>query len=459
MQARRTMSYTEFLDEAPMSGFLWLVLMGVVLAQLVAGLDYQSTAYTMPSIIKEFHLTPVQAGAIPAATNVGLLFGALLFSAVADAVGRRSAFVWVVVAYVLGALLSATAPNYEVLLGSRVLAGLGFGGEFPVAFALLAEYAPKRLRHIFIPLGPVFYTVGWIVAAALSIYFVPHLGWRSLYFVGVVPALMIVYIRRFVPESVRYLLRRGRIEEAGGIVRRVADAAGMTDVVLVPPPPSAGTGPGGLGSLRGSVAALVGLTVLYICFQIQTIGFFAWLPTIFVRQGFTMVRSFTYSLIITVGGTMGLMAAAWFQERMQRRYAICVMSLVGAAFFVLFGESFELRMAIAVTIVAQFLSAFFVQGNISILYTLGTELFPTPVRTLGMGIVTAFGRVGSILGPLALGFFLAIGKSVSTVIYLYTVPLIVGAVVAAMLIRVDSRQKSLDDVFASPSQATRGMSS
>lgn len=449
---KQTMTYTEFLDKSPMTRFLWLLVIGVAVAQTLDGLDYQSTSYALPQIIQEFKINQAQAGLIASTTNIGLLIGALLFSFLSDRFGRRPVFMSVLGTYAFGTFLSAIAPSYEFLLVARFIAGLGIGAEFPVAFALLAEYAPTRLRHIFIPMGPFFYGVGWVLAGVLSIALIPPFGWRAIYWIGITPALVILYVRQYLPESVRYLLLRGRVEEAGRITRELADRAGFRDVELVPPAQAQAeeqlTTRQRAAILRTTLAGMIALGLLYFCYFIQSFGVNSWLPTIFVQQGFTLVRSFTYTLIIQSVTPFAQFIGSWLQERMDRKYALLLMTVLGAVFFIVFGISFELKLAIAITIAAQFLQGLLGGGVIAVLYTLGTELFPTSVRSIGMGIVTAFGRIGAIVGPYALGLFLTFGTAISQIIYFFTIPLLVAAIIALFLIRVDPRQKALERIVA-----------
>jgi len=230
------MTYTEFLDNSPMIGFHWLFLIGVCLAQILDGLDFQVTSFALPGIIQEFKLNPAFAGTIASSGNLGFALGAILFAILGDRFGRRPIFQWLLLTYAFGTFLSAIAPTYETLLVARFIAGLGIGAEIPIAATMLAEYAPARLRHIFVPLVPFFFAAAWIVAAFAALGLVPSFGWRALYWVGVTPALMVVYIRFFLPESVRFLLVKGKVEEAGRIVKDIARKAGMADVELVPPP-------------------------------------------------------------------------------------------------------------------------------------------------------------------------------------------------------------------------------
>jgi putative MFS transporter len=448
--ARATMTYTEFLDTSPMTRFLWLLVAGVALAQILDGFDFQSTSFALPLVIREFQLTPTEAGAIGSFTNVGLLIGALIFSTLSDRYGRKTIFQWVLFTYAFGTFLSAIAWSYPSLLVARVVAGLGIGAEFPVAFALLAEYSPKRLRHILVPVGPIGYAVGWFCCALVSTWVIPAFGWRAIYWLGITPALLIIYVRRFLPESVRFLLAQGRVEEAGAIVKDLARRAGMGDLELVPPAPvgiEGRPGPGTrLRSLRLAVGSILAVGFFYFANNIQNVGFSTWLPSIFVQQGFTLIRSFKFTTIILAVTPLGQIFAMWLQERMPRKWAMLLMAAFSSAFFLAFGLSFELRMPIGITVAANVGYQFFSQGIIVILYTLGSELFPTPVRSLGMGIVTATGRVGSILGPFAVGVFLTFGTAIHDIIYWFAMPLLLAGVVSVVLIRVDPRQKTLEEI-------------
>ena len=447
---RTTTTYTEFLDNSPMTKFLWLLVSGVALAQILDGIDFQSTSFALPLIIQEFQLTPTEAGAIGSFTNIGLLIGALVFSALSDRYGRKAVFQWVLFTYAFGTFLSAIAWNYSSLLAARVIAGFGIGAEFPVAFALLAEYSPKRLRHILVPVGPISYAVGWFCCALLSTWIIPAFGWRAIYWLGVSPALLIIYVRRLLPESVRFLLARGRVQEAGEIVKDLARRAGKSDVDLVPPVAvgreekrDAGIQ---LRSLRLVFGSLIAVGFFYFANNIQNVGFSTWLPSIFVQQGFTLIRSFKFTAIILAVTPLGQIFAMWLQEKMPRKWAMLLLAAFSSAFFLAFGISFELKMPIAITVAANVGYQFFSQGIIVILYTLGSELFPTPVRSIGMGLVTATGRIGSILGPFVVGVFLTFGTAIHQIIYWFAMPLLLAAILAIILIRVDPRQKALEQI-------------
>jgi len=451
-QGNDRITYTEFLDKSPMTPFLWLLVIGVSIAQILDGVDFMGLSYALPVIIKEFHLNPTQAGLLGTATNFGLLIGSVFFAALSDRFGRRPIFISVLLTYAIGTGLCAFAPSYEWLLVFRTIAGSGIGAEFPVVLAYLAEYAPVKHRHWIIPMCPVMYSTGWIVVSLLSIWIIPKYGWRAIFLIGVVPALMILFVRQFMPESVRYLLLRGRTEEAGKIVRGLANKYGMRDVELVPPPVAPGEKIGTslsaqISALKASSGPLLVMSTVFLFAFVQSYGLNTWLPTIFVRQGFTLVKSYWFSMLTLIAQPLALLIAVWQQQKFQRKTALLMQLFIGSGFFILFGLSFELRMPGEVTVGARFLNTLLGGGYTTILLTLCTEVFPTHCRSLGTGIVQAFSRIGAMLGPFALGLFLTLGSEIHQIIYLFAAPLLLASIAVWLVIKVDPRGKALEDVM------------
>ena len=445
------MTYTEFLDESKMTGFLWFLLFGLSLAQLLDGMDYQCSSFALPGIIKEFKINSAQAGVIPSMTNIGLLIGAILFPALCDGIGRKQIFQWVLVDYAFGTFLCAVAPSYNVLLIGRFIAGLGIGAQFPIVMAILAEYSPKRLRHILVPVGPIFYAVGWIVIGFLSLWLIPSYGWRAVFWVGLLPAALAIFVRFYMPESIRFLLAHGKIEEAGKIANDLARRAGRTDIELVPPLEERQTkltSRQQVVHLRSASVVMFALSFFFFCHFLQTFGLGAWLPTVFMRQGFAMNKSFAFSMMCYAATPVALVIAIWWQERVNRKWALFGQIWGAALFFIIFGMSFQYRWPAYIMVGSQIIQLLFSGGVAAVLYTMSAELFPTPVRTLGMGIVNALGRLGAVLGPLFLGMFLHLSTSIANIMYMFAIPPVIGAIVIVMAIKGDPRQKTLEQIAA-----------
>jgi putative MFS transporter len=450
------MTYHEFLDESPMTPFLWLFFIGVAVANLLDGVDFQMVAYGLPGIIKEFHLNPAQAGGVASIGNFGFMTGTVVFALLSDRFGRKPLFTWVLLVFAFGSFLTAIAPSYHSLLMSRFICGMGIGAEPPVSTALLAEYAPRKYRHLFCGMMPFIFSVGWIVAALLSIWCIPQWGWRSIFWFGIAPVFLIVAVRYFLPESIRWLLTKGRTEEAGRIANDLALRQGRTDIELVAPVTPKEHFKLGFGQqlrLLGKFWAPGVLLIFFLfCFYVAVWGMNVWLPTIFVRQGFTLVRSFNYTLIIFSVAPFAQIIGVWLEERMQRKYAILLITIVGMALFICFGLSFQYHWPIKVLVGSQLLETLVINGVIAVFYTLAPEVFPTPVRSLGFGVVQALGRSGAVVGPLALGLFLKFGTQISSIIYYFAAPMIIAAILLAIFFKQDPRQRSLESVSSGVSQ-------
>src|ERR1035437_4673313 len=136
------MTYLEFLDESPMTKWLWLLVCGMCLAQLLDGLDFQATSFALPGIIREFHLNPAQAGGVASTSNLGVMVGTIFSPMLCSRIGRKVIFQWVLLTYAVGTLISSVAPNMQILLIARFVAGLGIGSQFPIVASILAEFSP-----------------------------------------------------------------------------------------------------------------------------------------------------------------------------------------------------------------------------------------------------------------------------------------------------------------------------
>jgi putative MFS transporter len=279
---------------------------------------------------------------------------------------------------------------------------------------------------------------------------VPALGWRALFFIGVAPALMIIYVRRYIPESIRFLLQQGRVQEAGEITRRLAEKAGFTDLQLVPPEATRvevkPTLVEQFSVLRFYAVAIIVLGLFQLANNVQVVGFGTWLPSIFVRQGFTLTRSFTFTMIVLAVTPIGQIFGMWLQDKMPRKWAMLLLAGVSTLCFFGFGLSFEYKFPIAVIVAFNVGYQFFSGGVVPIVYTLSTELFPTQVRSLGNGLVVASARIGSISGPFILGVLLTLGTMIHQIIYYFTLPLVLAAIIVVIFLKVDPRQKTLEEV-------------
>src|SRR3954468_18538701 len=183
--------------------------------------DFALFGAALPPIAREFGLGPAQSGLLATVGLVGAFLGALFWGTISDYIGRRTSFQATVGIFALFTGLVAASWNVASLGVFRFLSNFGLGGEVPVTLTLSSEFSPGRIRGRMTGSMMAAFPVGLVVAAAISLAIVPNYGWRALFIVGIVPAVLLFFVRRYMPESVRYLLSKGRIAEAEQTVAEI----------------------------------------------------------------------------------------------------------------------------------------------------------------------------------------------------------------------------------------------
>jgi MFS transporter, putative metabolite:H+ symporter len=410
------------LDRIPLSRPHYTLLLMGGLGYTFDGMDAAIVAFLLPSVKTEWGLNAAELGVIGSATPFGFLFGAMLAGVLGDRIGRRSVMLYALLFYCVFTLGAAVAPNYAVFVGARVLAGLGTGAESAIIAPFLAEFVPPARRGWFLGALAGFFSFGFVGAALIGRFVIPlsDAGWRWAQVVTAVPVLMVLWWRRSLPESPRYLLLRGRTAEAEQVVadfERRAEASLGTALPPVPTPVAA-TEPIGAAVPPSRVGLLAAVRfiwsramarrtavvwVLWFVITFSYYGFFSWIPTLLINRGLTVTTSFSFSIIIYLAQVPGYFSAAWCNEKLDRRRTIAIY-LVGSAI-----SAFLLSQSdTSFTIVASgALLSFFLNGVYAGLYAYTPEVFPTWVRATATGMSSAFGRIGSITAPAIIGFFAA----------------------------------------------------
>jgi putative MFS transporter len=445
------LSRSQRLDRLPFTTEHRRLLVGSGIGWALDAMDVGLISFVMAALSVQWGLNPTQLSLVGSIGFVGMALGASLGGLLADRVGRRNVFALTLLVYGLATGASALVTSLAALLALRFVVGLGLGSELPVASTLVSEYAPARIRGRLVVILEAFWAVGWLAAALIG-YFVVSAsddGWRWALALGAVPALYALYVRRAIPESVRFLESRGRAAEAEDAVRRFEDArpvfsqgataagAGPAGPASAGPAGPAGAGPAGpagpAGAGQTSPAGAgptsptgapartgpatagpvgvrlrtlwarplrvrtAGLWIVWFFLNFAYYGAFTWLPTLLVASGLGMVRSFEYTVVITAAQLPGYALAAFLIEAWGRRPTLAAF-LTGAA-----GASFLFATATtpAGVVTAGCLLSFFALGAWGSLYAVTPEMYPTAVRGTGAGWAAGFGRIASILAPLS----------------------------------------------------------
>jgi MFS transporter, putative metabolite:H+ symporter len=401
-----SLTRAERLDRLPFTREHGRLVVGSGIGWALDAMDVGLISFVMAALAVQWSLTPTELSWIGSIGFVGMALGATLGGLLADRIGRRQVFALTLLVFGVATGAAALAWSVGALLVFRFLIGLGLGAELPVASTLVSEYAPARVRGRVVVALEAFWAVGWLLAAVIGFLVVPASddGWRWALALGAVPAVYAVVVRRGLPESVRFLELRGRVEEAEAAVRRFESAAGATPV---PSPVARPTTPPGPGALWAPVTRVrtAALWTVWFGINFAYYGAFIWLPSLLVASGFSLVRSFGFTLVITLAQLPGYAAAAFLIERWGRRPTLATF-LVGSA---LGAGLFAVADAEAAVLATGMVLSFFNLGAWGALYAVTPEVYPTALRGTGAGAAAGFGRIASIAAPLCVPPLLAAG--------------------------------------------------
>lgn len=443
----RVTSLSERLDRLPFTRRHLRVLTGSGLGWALDAMDVGLISFVIAALAVQWNLEPGQTAWIASIGFVGMAIGATVGGLLADRFGRRQVFAVTLLIYGVATGASALVGGLAALLVLRFLVGLGLGAELPVASTYVSEFAPARMRGRLIVILEAFWAVGWTAAALIGFLVIPGSddGWRWAFALGAIPAAYALVVRWGLPESARWLARRGRFSEADAVVRTFEEAAGVTADAGAAV--RADEAPAAARSARERLGALWSpefrvrtacLWLVWFCVNFSYYGAFIWIPSILVSQGYDLVRSFGFTLIITLAQLPGYAVAAWLIEVWGRRLTLSVFLAGSAISAILFGTA-----AAEPTVIATGMAlSFFNLGAWGALYAVTPEMYPTSLRATGSGWAAGVGRLASIVAPLTVPLLLVAGGA-PLLFVVFAVFFAIAAGAAWGLL--DRRGRALDD--------------
>lgn len=440
-------SLSERLDGLPFTRRHLRVLTGSGIGWALDAMDVGLISFIIAALAVQWSLEPGQTAWIASIGFIGMAIGASLGGLLADRFGRRQVFAITLLVYGLATGASALVGGLTALLVLRFLVGLGLGAELPVASTYVSELAPARIRGRLIVILEAFWAVGWTAAALIGFLVIPGSddGWRWAFALGAVPAAYALIVRWGLPESARWLARRGRHADAEAVVRSFEESAGITPtsggIVRADEAPAAAL------SARDRLRTLwsrefrirtASLWVVWFCVNFSYYGAFIWIPSILVSQGYDLVRSFGFTLIITLAQLPGYALAAWLIEVWGRRLTLSVFLVGSAVSAVLFGTASGESLIIATGMALSFFNL----GAWGALYAVTPEMYPTSLRATGSGWAAGVGRIASIIAPLTVPVLLGVGGAPLLFVVFAAFFAIAAAAAWGLL---DRRGRALDD--------------
>jgi putative MFS transporter len=402
----------EVLDQrTSLTGNQKRIVAAAVLGDMLEFFDYFLIGFVLAFVVGPWKLTFMQSAIVLLSSGIGAMLGAAFWGWMADKIGRRPVFNLTILNFSLatGALYFTPDGGWIFLSLLRAVVGFGVGGLYCVDLPLVQEFMPASKRGFIGGLVTAFIPVGVMIGSLFAAYLAPAVGWRGLFAAGVLPALAILVVRVWVPESPRWLLRQGRVADAK---KSLAWALEMDPKDLPDPTPlESETTASNFLDLFKYPRSLIVSWLGNLGAQTGSYGVALWAPTLFMLILHISPSDAAKSMIaLTIGGVVGRVIFSMLSESIGRRRAGGLLGF-GAALFIALAGVFHSEMVFGVSVFWLLLicASFFSDGGFAVVGPYAAEVWPSHLRTSGMGSAYGFGGLGKIIGPL--GLALVVGSS------------------------------------------------
>jgi putative MFS transporter len=402
-----------------------------------------SLAFALPTFIRLWHISPKQSGVLISASYVGQLAGALVFSALAEKVGRIRGTTAAIAIMSIMSFGCAMAGNFLALLACRFVQGIGVGGEMPVAATYINELSRAHGRGKFFLLYEMIFPLGLMATGQIGAWLVPACGWKFIFLLGGIPGLLITFLVARLPESPRWLISQGRVEEAEAIVEQIEASTGRRI------PVAATSAAASTVSLmqRGHWSEL--LSKIYrgrtlVVWTLWACAFFIanslnnWMPSLYnTVYHLSLRQSLRAASMTNVAQVAVLLVCAFSIDRIGRRNWTVAAFLLGGGTLALLGI-IGAQKVLSVMILATV--GYGMIGSINaVLYLYTPEIYPTRMRAIGTGLATSWLRIASAVGPALLGVMVD-AKGIHSVFLMFAAISIIGAFAAAGMVETSDRR-------------------
>lgn len=404
-------------------------------------------AYAMPVLVREWGLTPAQTGMILSMGYLGQLIGAILFGWLAEKVGRLKVLLFTILLFVSMDVACLFAAGAGMMMAFRFVQGIGTGGEVPVASAYINELIGSKGRGRFFLLYEVMFLLGLVGAGLIGYFMVPVYGWKAMFVVGLVPAILMIPLRWFLKESPRWLAANGRYDEADAIVSCMEENARASGKEL-PEPRIVATPVRRKSDWKELFQGIylkrtLSIWAMWFCAYMVANGTITWLPTLY-RQTFNLPleTSILYGFMTSAAGVVAAVICALLIDKVGRKHWYAGALLLAPIPLVILAW-LGATSPVQVLILAGLAYAI-VQTVTFSLYLYSAEIYPTRMRAIGTGTGSAWLRLGSSAGPMLVGFVMS-SFGIQYVFATFAAILVIGAVVT-MLFAVETKGKVLEEL-------------
>jgi len=438
---RQRINVRQFVDAQPLSRYQIMVVSLCTILLAIEGFDAQAMAFVAPAVARQLHITKLVLGPVLASSMFGMMIGALLFGPIADRIGRKPVLICCAIIAGVGALLTAAASTLHWIMIFRLLTGFGVGGAMPNGIALTAEYMPSRFRATGVTILFCGYSVGGAFGGFVAAALISRFGWPAVFFVGgILPLLAAIIIWAALPESFRFLLIKGGQEPKvlQSLARISPAAASFQDPEFVLEEKRASKIVVNELFTNGRAKLTLSLWIMFFCSLLDLHFLYSWLPILMNDAGIQIQRAIVLTTLLQAGGVLGALTLGRIIDR-KSSYRALAWSYAGAAVFIFCIGLAGVSIGLLVTTI--FAAGFCVIGCQIGSNTLAAEVYPTQIRSTGVGWALGIGRIGSMVGPLVGGVLLSLGGKPQRVFWVAAIPALIACAAALLIAAQLARRK------------------
>lgn len=435
----QTINVNDVIDHAKFKPFHFNVVAWCLLIILFDGYDLAINGVVLPLLMDEWGLSAVQAGMLASTALAGMMFGAMIFGSLADKIGRKKVIMICIVLFSGLTFAGGFASNPTEFGILRFLAGLGIGGVMPNLVALTSEYAPKNMRSTLVTTMFSGYAVGGVMAALLGAWLTPSFGWEIMFFIAGIPLLLLPIIWKFLPESLMFIVKENKQEQARPIMARLAPEVQISnetkfELHQVDVPEAAN-----VVSLfkRGRALNTLLFWLAFFTCLLTMYALSSWLPKLMMAAGYSMDNSLMFMMVMNVGAVVGIVGGGILADRFHLKPVLMLLGIMGAIVMSLMGfQSNQFLLYILV-----FLAGAASIGSQMLLYSYVAQYYPLAVRSTGIGWSSAIGRMGAIVGPILIGGLLGMNLPAHFNFIAVGLPVLITAIAVALIMSEDEAEQ------------------
>lgn len=428
-----------FIDNAKFTSFHWTVLLWCLLIIIFDGYDLAIYGVALPLLMEQWSLTSVEAGWLASSALFGMMFGAIGFGTLSDKLGRKKTIMLCILLFAGFTFLGAFAESPLQFAVLRFIAGLGIGGVMPNVVALTTEFAPKRMKSTLVAIMFSGYAIGGMASALLGRALVPVHGWEMVFMLAGIPILLLPIIWMMLPESLFYLKRSHRDEEAKKIITKIDPSYEGKDFEIEPIATHAeDAAPLQALFQQGRATSTIMFWVAFFMCLLMVYALASWLPKLMIGAGYSLGASMLFLFALNIGGMVGAIGGGILADRFHIKPVLVTMFTLGALSLVLLG--FNSPAPVLYTLIA--IAGASTIGSQILLYTFVSQYYPSAVRSTGMGFASGVGRIGAIVGPVLTGALLGLQLAHQMNFMAIAIPGIIAAIAIFMVNVNNSSMKS-----------------